>query len=72
MTADQRLFVPFKQGEDWLTRRTGGAGLGLVISKRLCELLNGEITVESEPGRGSDFVVRLPTRALMAPDAPGR
>ncbi|MBI5879380.1 MAG: PAS domain S-box protein [Chloroflexi bacterium] len=62
MTDEQRarLFVPFAQGEQWMTRRAGGTGLGLVISKRLIERLGGTISVVSAPGQGSEFVVTLP------------
>jgi PAS domain S-box-containing protein len=51
----QRLFRPFEA----LQKRAAGQGLGLAISRRLVEAMNGEITVESEPGRGSTFTVRL-------------
>ena len=54
------LFQPFSQADNSSTRRYGGAGLGLTVTKRFVELMNGEIQVESEPGRGATFHLLIP------------
>lgn len=53
------LFKPFSQGDTSTTRKYGGTGLGLVISKKLAQMLGGDITVVSEIGRGSGFVFNI-------------
>lgn len=55
-----QIFDPFRQGESRLSRRYGGAGLGLAIAQKLAALMDGRITVESVPGDGSIFTLSLP------------
>jgi signal transduction histidine kinase len=68
-TLDQ-LFTRFYQADDSVRRRLGGTGLGLDISRQLCDMMDGEISVNSEPGQGSVFMVRLPLPDVDAPDLP--
>jgi signal transduction histidine kinase len=68
MTMEQmgKLFQEFSQASSATASKYGGTGLGLAISRRFCQMMGGDITVESEPGRGSTFTIRLP-RIAEAP-----
>lgn len=60
------IFESFTQVDGSTTRKYGGSGLGLTISRRLCELMGGEISAKSEIGKGSEFVVKLPVKRAEA------
>lgn len=65
-----KLFIPFSQVDTSLHRATGGTGLGLAISYRLAILMKGNLTVESQEGKGSKFTLLLPI--ADSPDAPSK
>ena len=62
ITAEQlaKLFQEFSQAEASTAKQYGGSGLGLAITRKLARMMGGDVTVASEPGKGSVFTVRLP------------
>jgi len=72
MTPEQlaKLFEVFSQADAATTRKYGGTGLGLALSRRLCRMMGGDVTVESGAGRGSTFTIRLPAEVVEAHEEP--
>ncbi len=64
-----RLFKMFSQVDDSTTRKYGGAGIGLAISKRFCDMLGGEILVDSQPNKGAIFTVKMPASMSQPPQS---
>ena len=65
MTPEQvaRLFQAFEQADSSTSKKYGGTGLGLMLSRTFCRMMGGDLTVESTPGQGTTFTARLPAEA---------
>ena len=68
-TEAARLFEPFMQGDSSTSRKFGGTGLGLVISRRFAQMMNGDITLITGKGKGSTFTLTLPRSIAVAPES---
>jgi signal transduction histidine kinase len=73
MTPEQleRIFQEFTQADEGTSKRYGGTGLGLTLSRRLCQLMGGDVSVRSAPGQGSTFTIEIPAPPAAAPGRPG-
>ena len=67
MTPEQvaKLFRAFTQADDSTSRRYGGTGLGLALTRKFCQIMGGDVTVTSEPGKGSIFTIELPIKVAQ-------
>lgn len=72
MTSQQieRLFEPFEQADLTTSKLFGGTGLGLTLTRRFCRMMGGDVTVESAPGTGSTFIMRLPRKTASHTEGP--
>src|SRR5262249_27225650 len=72
MTTDQlaKLFEAFSQADAATTRKYGGTGLGLALSRRLCRMMGGDVTAASGTDQGSTFTIRLPARVPEPAEEP--
>jgi len=66
----ERVFAPFYQAQSFLNRSHGGTGLGLTLSRRLADLMGGEISAQSTLGTGSSFTLRIPRQFTPAEGHP--